>query len=208
MTFEPALCCTDTHTLSYLAYALRRAGHGVVHAVVLADCPPQFGVGAVLFQRVGAFVPEVVVDRRVPHRAVVHIDLPCQVLERPGGRNTETRVRSCCWRRHGNWFWFVTCQLPSINVPDFTQPNSVIFSEYLKTKFHILFIYLTVQLYFLHTWWSKYIMLNPFYFVFVSNCRILRYLFKISEPHNVCHICDCTTLLLFRLKTSLLVIGL
>lgn len=86
----------DTHTVSYLSYPLGRAGHGVVHAVVLADRPPQLGVGAVLLQRVGAFVPEVVVDRRVPHRAIVHINLPRQVLERPGGHHTETRVRSCC----------------------------------------------------------------------------------------------------------------
>ena len=76
----------DTHTHTHLAYALRRAGHGVVHAVVPADGPPQLRVGAVLLQRVGAFVPEVVVDRRVPDRAIVHVYLPRQVLERPGGR--------------------------------------------------------------------------------------------------------------------------
>lgn len=95
-TQEPAspFNITNTHMFSYLAYALRRAGHRVVHAVVLADRPPQLCIGAVLLQRVGAFVPEVVVDRRVPHRAVVHVDLPGQVLERPEGHDTETRVRS------------------------------------------------------------------------------------------------------------------
>lgn len=76
-------------TLCYLAYPLRRAGHGVVHAVVLADGSPQLCVRAVLLQRVGAFVPEVIVHGRVPHRAVVHVDLPRQVLERSGGRHRE-----------------------------------------------------------------------------------------------------------------------
>lgn len=71
---------THTHT-AHLAYPLRGAGHTVVQAVVPADGPPQLGVGAVLLQRVGAFVHEVVVDGRVPHRAIVHVHLPRQVLE-------------------------------------------------------------------------------------------------------------------------------
>lgn len=71
---------THTHT-AHLAYPLRGAGHTVVQAVVPADGPPQLGVGAVLLQRVGALVHEVVVDGRVPHRAVVHVHLPRQVLE-------------------------------------------------------------------------------------------------------------------------------
>lgn len=92
----------QSHLSSHLADALRRAGHGVVHAVVLADGPPQLGVRAVLLQRVGAFVPEVVVDRRVPHRAVVHVDLPRQVLERPGRHDTPCFTFS---------FYFFTCIL-------------------------------------------------------------------------------------------------
>lgn len=95
---EKHFCRTILEPLlfSYLAYALRRAGHRVVHAVVLADRPPQFCVGAVLLQGVGAFVPEVVVDGRVPHGAVVNVDLPRQILEWSGGHDTYRLEVSGC----------------------------------------------------------------------------------------------------------------
>lgn len=69
----------------YLADALRWAGHRVFHATVLADGPPELCISAILLQGVSSFVPEIVVDRRVSDRAIVHVHLTSQVLERPGG---------------------------------------------------------------------------------------------------------------------------
>ena len=118
---------------AHLADALRRAGHRVVHAVVLADGPPQLCVGAVLLQRVGAFVPEVVVDRRVPHRAVVHVDLPRQVLERPGRRDTGCFTCS---------FYFFMCllsfTLSALHLDSVTPETETVSSSGINQVFLIL----------------------------------------------------------------------
>lgn len=75
---------------SDLADAFGGAGHRVVQAVILADGSPQLCVRAVLLQRVGAFVPEVVVDSRVSYCAIVHLNLPRQVLEGPAAEKIKS----------------------------------------------------------------------------------------------------------------------
>lgn len=78
----------------YLPDALRWAGHRVFHATVLADGPPELCISAILLQGVGSFVHEIVVDRRVSDRAIVHVHLMSQVLECPGGWQNHVRTKT------------------------------------------------------------------------------------------------------------------